>query len=154
MIRKAEIKDIDDLLRILLQVHDVHATGRPDIFKKGLRKFEYADLKKIIEAGDKPIYVYLEDDTLMGYCFTEYHITKDNHSLCDRKELYIEDLCVDSAYRRKGIASKLFDYVLEVAHSENCDALTLNVWELNKGAKAFYEAQGFQPLKTIMERKL
>ena len=35
MIRKADIKDAESIGRILCQVNNVHAKGRPDIFIEG-----------------------------------------------------------------------------------------------------------------------
>ena len=38
-IRRANKDDIDGLNILLYQVHGVHVNGRPDIFKKGEKKF-------------------------------------------------------------------------------------------------------------------
>ena len=38
-IRRAEKNDIPRVEEILYQVHDVHATARPDLFIKGKKKY-------------------------------------------------------------------------------------------------------------------
>ena len=39
MIRRAKNEDIDRLNALLYQVQQLHADGRPDIFKKGAKKY-------------------------------------------------------------------------------------------------------------------
>ena len=38
-VRRAEERDIPEIARLLYEVHDVHATGRPDLFVKGSRNY-------------------------------------------------------------------------------------------------------------------
>ena len=74
--------------------------------------------------------------------------------MADRKTLYIDDICVDSVCRRQHIGRQLYEYVYEYAKAENFTQITLNVWELNGSARAFYESVGMVPLKTTMEVNL
>ena len=74
--------------------------------------------------------------------------------LNDRYCLYIDDLCVLEGCRGKHIGSALYNEVVRYAKMRKCDAITLNVWEGNDAAKAFYEKMGFAPQKTVMEKVL
>ena len=67
------------------------------------------------------------------------------------KTLYIDDLCVDETERGQHIGKQLYDYTKEYAKQIGCNNLTLNVWEGNDSARAFYDRQGLKPLKTTME---
>ena len=49
---------------------------------------------------------------------------------------------------------KILEGVLAYAREAGCHDVTLNVWELNPGARAFYERMGMRPLKTCMETLL
>ena len=70
MIRKAEKKDMGAITKLLLQVHEVHAQGRPDIFKPGGIKYDEAELEKVIEdEKNRPVFVYEEDGEVKGYIF-------------------------------------------------------------------------------------
>ena len=155
MIRKANKNDIKGIISLLYQVHAVHSNGRPDIFKKGGIKYQDFEIESIINNENTPVFVYLNDqNVLLGYVFCEVVVTEENNSLHGRKTLYIDDLCVDENARGQHVGTALYDYVVDFAKSINADSITLNVWELNKGAKAFYEKCGLKPLKTVMEQIL
>jgi len=74
--------------------------------------------------------------------------------MVEHLNLYIDDLCVASTSRRKGIGRKLFDYVIEYAKSINCYNVTLNVWADNKSAVKFYQSIGMKIQKISMEKIL
>ena len=153
-IRKANINDANGINDLLYQVQDVHANGRPDIFIKGTKKFKDEELIEILNGNDLVFYVYEANKKILGYICIKIIIESESFSKYARKELYIEDLCVDENYRHQGIAKELYDYIIELAKKEGCSHITLNVWELNKNAKEFYRKMGMNPLKTIMEFKL
>ena len=151
-IRKAKERDIAGINALLYQVHRIHAEGRPDIFRLGNKKYNDDELCAIISNDTTPIFVAVnEDEKVLGYAFCIYQETKNNASLCDRKTVYIDDLCVDATERGQHIGTALYDYVKEQAKKEGCSAVTLNVWCLNEGAMRFYERCGMKPLKVVME---
>ena len=154
MIRRAEHRDIPRLNELLFQVQGVHAAIRPDIFKTGAKKYTTEQLEAIIDDDMTPIYVYEIDGVIAGYAFCIYQVTQENTQVFYRKVLYIDDLCVDSAYRRRGIATTLYDYVIRTAAENGCHSVTLNVWNHNDEAQAFYRHMGMTPLKTSMEMQL
>ncbi len=152
MIRRAEKKDIPRINDLLSQVLAVHAEGRPDIFIPGTRKYTDSELEAIMADDARPVFVYTGGDgRVVGYAFCMLERTEGSNSMRDMTTLYIDDLCVDSEYRGRHIATELFDHVKAFAADAGCYHITLNVWELNPGAKKFYEAMGMKPLKTYME---
>lgn len=152
MIRRARVSDIERLDHILFQVQDVHANGRPDIFKKGAKKYNDEQLTAIINDDQRPIFVYTDDnDMVLGYAFCIYEYV-ENNSMHKMKTLYIDDLCVDENYRRKHVATYLYHYVLQEASNNDCYRVTLNVWCLNGSAMKFYEKMGMNKLKIVMEQ--
>ena len=154
-IRKANERDIAGINKLLYQVHRIHAEGRPDIFRLGNKKYNDDELRAIISNDTTPIFVAVnEEEKVLGYAFCIYQEVKNNASLCDRKTVYIDDLCVDATLRGQHIGTALYDYVKEQAKSEGCVAVTLNVWCLNEGAMRFYEKLGMKPLKVVMEDTL
>lgn len=155
MIRRAEVKDVEGINKLLFQVHKVHSDGRPDFFIPGQKKYTDEELIDVIKNNETPVFIYLDDSgNILGHAFCIYEISEGNHSVYPRKTLYIDDICVDGNARRQGIASKLYDYVIGFAKANDFDAVTLNVWALNPGAQAFYESRGMNVLKTMMEQRL
>ena len=151
-IRKATEKDIPDINRLLHQVLTVHHEGRPDLFKPDCKKYTDSELKILLQDNTKPVFVAIDSaGNLLGYVFCILKIYQDNHIHTDRKELYIDDLCVESFMRGKHIGKNLYEYVLDYAKSIGCYHVTLNVWKCNPSAEAFYQAMGMKPYKTSME---
>ena len=153
LIRKATAADLPDLLRLLHQVCDIHAEIRPDIFKSGGVKYNESDLLAILSDDLSPIWCALEEGRFLGYCFCKWKEHRDSSVFADRRELYIDDLCVDETVRGKGIATALFRHVTAIAKAEGADSVTLNVWHGNS-ALNFYEKMGMRPRKTILELPL
>ncbi|MBE6335294.1 MAG: GNAT family N-acetyltransferase [Lentimicrobiaceae bacterium] len=152
MIRKATHNDIPRILELLSQVNDVHAEGRPDYFIKGKRKYEENELRKILDDDTSPIFVCEEECDVKGYAFCMIQDLSHCDNLRPDKSLYIDDICVDENYRRHGVGKKLFEHVVQFAKEEKCFNITLNVWEKNPGAQAFYENMGMTVQKVCMEQ--
>ena len=153
-IRFACENDIPQMLDLLLQVGEVHHQIRPDLFRAGAQKYDEATLKRLLKTSDRPILAAEEDGKMVGYAFCILQVTKDNPVLCDRRVLYIDDLCVDESHRGRGIAGALYRRALELARELSCDAVTLNVWWGNDNALRFYENCGLQRQKIGMEKVL
>ena len=153
-IRFACENDIPQMLDLLLQVGEVHHQIRPDLFRAGAQKYDEATLKRLLKTSDRPILAAEEDGKMVGYAFCILQVTKDDPVLCDRRVLYIDDLCVDENHRGRGIAGALYRRALELARELSCDAVTLNVWWGNDNALRFYENCGLQRQKIGMEKVL
>ena len=152
MIRRAGLKDIEGLKRLLLQVNNVHNAGRPDIFIRDCMKYNDEELKELLKDENKPIFVSVdENDYMLGYAFCVVEDHQGSNNLTDIKTLYIDDLCVDEQSRGQHIGKSLFEYVKKYAKDTGFYNLTLNVWALNENAHSFYDAMGMKILKYGME---
>lgn len=154
IIRKAKLTDIDRLSELLYEVHKLHARYRPDVFKKRKQKYTKKDLETVLTNELTPVWVAEEKRQVVGYIFCIYEEIKDHKSMTDRKTLYIDDLCVDKEFRKKGIGRQLYNYAKMIGRTNGCYDITLNVWNLNPGAIAFYEKLGLKPMKIYMEEIL
>lgn len=150
-IRFAETRDIPGMIDLLQQVGQVHHEIRPDLFRSGAQKYSVSDLEALLRDPERPILIADMDGAVAGYCFCILQTTRDSSVLCDRKVLYIDDLCVDESRRGTGIAKALYLHTLDYARSLGCQAVTLNVWCGNDRAMAFYEKCGMKPQKIGME---
>ena len=153
-IRLAEKRDIPGMIGLLKQVGGVHHDIRPDIFRSGAQKYNEKDLENLLKEEDKPIFVCEDEGFVAGYCFCQIREYAGSTVLTDRKELYIDDLCVDENRRGQHIGSVLYDYAVAYAREIGCSFLTLNVWCGNSGAMKFYENAGLTPRNITMETAL
>ena len=151
IIRRAQKGDLEGINKLLKQVLKVHHTGRPDLFKSDAKKYTDEELLEIICDDRKPIFVATEGKDILGYAFCAYVQYINNNILTDIKTLYIDDLCVDENSRGKHVGKSIYEYVVNFAKENGFYNITLNVWELNKGAKRFYEKCGLSVQKTGME---
>ena len=150
-IRKVEEKDIPQVLNLLLQVLEIHRQLRPDIFNENVTKYSYEDILEMIDDEDRPVFVMVENDKVLGYAFCEIRVTKYPHLLKKQKGLYLSDLCVDEKCRRQGVGEALLKYVIEYAKSRGCQELTLNSWADNDPANNFYKKMGLKVRASTFE---
>ena len=154
VIRIAQEKDIPGIILLLKQVGQVHHDIRPDIFRERCQKYDETALAQLLKNENRPIFIADEDGQVLGYCFCILRSFAGESVMTDRRELYIDDLCVDESRRGQGIAKALYRHVTDFAKAAGCDFITLNVWSGNDGAMKFYENAGLTPRSITMEMKL
>lgn len=154
-IRRAEVKDLQGINKLLEQVLMVHHNGRPDLFKGNVKKYTDDELISIINDDLRPVFVSVDEhEHIVGYAFCIHKQFVDDNILTDIKTLYIDDLCVDEDMRGRYIGKEIYEYVLAYAKTYGYYNVTLNVWSLNEGAMKFYEKCGLKPQKIGMEKIL
>lgn len=152
-IRKAEIKDYDEVHSLIMQVHKLHVNEREDIYNDidPLEKKEYIDelLKK------ESIYLIAEiENKIEGICFAKIKEIKGNKLMKDRKIMHIEDICVNKNVRRHGIGKKLYMEITKIAKSKKINNIELLVWGFNKDAIGFYNYLGLNIKNIRLEQKI
>lgn len=153
-IRRAEEKDLNGIKHLLYQVNQLHADGRPDLFKSGGIKYTDAELREILADDARPVFVFAPADRVLGYVFCVFEETKETASLRPVRTLYIDDLCVDETARGQRIGQRLYDRAVRLARDSGCARVTLHAWNFNEKAFGFYQKLGMTPLYTTMEQRL
>ena len=152
MIRQAQLKDIPQILELLLQINILHKNHRPDIFNGPTTKYTEEELKELVNNKEFIINVY-EDGIVLGYTISKIRYY-DSNTLKKRCIYWIDDFCIDEKYRHQGIGKKLFEYSKKQAEEYHCDSIELNVWSFNRDAVEFYEHLGMTNRSQIMELKI
>ena len=153
-IRRAEKGDIPGMIELLNQVGEVHHKIRPDIFRPGAQKYDEQALEALLKDETRPIFVAVRGSFVAGYCFCVHKEYVNHEIFANRRELYIDDLCVDEGCRGQGIARELYRYAEGYGKEKGFHVVTLNVWCGNDGAMRFYEKAGLTPRNIMMEKKL
>lgn len=135
------INDYEQVNDLACQVHELHVNWRPDLFlstKEAIAKERFVNL---IE--EKSIFVVKIEDKIVGYV-TFCIVEKENPILRFRKQLSIDDMCVDNKYRGQGIGSSLLKFIEKYAKEANCTDIYLTVNEENTNAIKTYEKFGMK----------
>ena len=154
-VRRAEERDIPALGRLLLQVAQVHADGRPDLFMSGGTKYTDDELVGILADEGRPVFVAVDDaDEVLGYGFCVCEDYAGDTVRTPIRTLYIDDICVDEAARGRHVGTAVYEHIIDYAREQGFYNVTLNVWSCNPGAQRFYESLGMKPFKIGMEQVL
>lgn len=150
-IRFAKPEDALQILALLEEIGQVHYHIRPDIFQANAQKYGASQVLARMADPETPTFVAVEGDTVLGYSFCEIKHFCGHPVMADRKEMFLEDLCVAGSARRMGVGKALHTYVCDYAKKIGCYNLTLHVWSDNAGAVKFYEEMEMRPQRYIME---
>ncbi len=152
IIRKARMEDRLGIERLLKEVNNLHQKLRPDIFIENAIKYNEEQFNALISNGATPIFVAVDEDgNVLGHLFCQVRDYADVAVYKDFKTLFIDDLCVDETTRGQGVGKALYEFAIGYAREKGCYDVTLNVWEGNKSARAFYEKMGMFEKETQME---
>lgn len=152
-IRKANSGDISQIEELLYQVHKIHADVRPDLFRKGSKKYSSSELERILNAENTPVFVAVDNEVVMGYIFCVLQ-ESCKEMLMNIKTLYIDDFCVSKKFRGREVGTELYNYAVDYAKTKECYHVTLNVWADNMSAVNFYKKCGMKIQKIGMEHIL
>ena len=154
-IREAQDKDLNGVADLLMQVLAIHAEIRPDIFIPGTKKYSDEEILELFRDEDRPVFIAAGDaDEVLGYAICQFKSRAHAENMRPIKTLFIDDLCVDSEARGQHVGKALYEHVCAFAKEQGCYHVTLNVWEGNDSARAFYEKMGFGIMETTMEKIL
>lgn len=151
-IRPAEKKDAERLCELLKTIAQLHHEGRPDIYGAGGAKYDISAVEEKICNKEEIILVAVNDnDEVMGYTMSKIIDVQENGILLGYRKMYIDDVCVDSAFRKLGIGKKLMEATKSEAEKADCHIAELNVWAFNENAVNFYKSCGMTVQRMYME---
>ena len=138
LVKKEEFEEVNIIAR---QVHLLHVSWRPDLFKDVENVIPEELFKEYIE--NKNLYVAKKDGEIVGYMII-YIKEKNSNGVRYRKQLTIEVLAIKDGNRRQGIGTMLLNYAKNYAKENGCTDLYITVNEENIPAINAYEKFGFK----------
>ena len=151
MIRLANENDLSRVNELRKQVNDLHAAGKPEVFKPGFSQEMRDFIFRIWNDPEQDIVVAERNGVIRGFAVLHHIIRPESPAKWEQNFLDIDEFGVDAAYRRQGIASEMIAFIREYAIQKGYSRIELNMWEFNKEALAFYEAVGFTTFRRYME---
>jgi len=125
MIRKATLKDLNEIINIENESFNIHDRFSKEVIKYHIKKSH--------------TYVYEYNKSIIAYLiYIPY-----------KKSIRIYSIAVKKNYRNKKIATKLINHIINIAKKQRKKYLSLEVSVLNKIAINFYKKLGFKPIKQL-----
>lgn len=154
-IREAKLDEVEEIAILMEQVAMVHYEGRPQIFKKNSKEVIKNNVIEILEDSEENILVAVDEKLhICGVLIYRIKEVKDHVNVKDFKIIWIDELVVDTKYRKNGIGKLLMNKAEEIARTEKCIRLELNCWNFNENAIKFYEKIGMIKQRIIMEKEI
>lgn len=145
MLELARESDWQDIQRLSVQVHDLHAAWRPDIYCHSEEPYPMQYFLEDIQK--KMVYTAKLDGCVIGYVVLSV-IEKCGPGIVDRKILRLDSICVDEVFRGHGIGRTMVMEVRLLAKVFGCSQVLLGVHAENDSAIGFYQKCGFR-IRTI-----
>lgn len=145
MLQLARESDWVDIQRLSVQVHDLHAAWRPDIFYRTEEPYprEYF----LEDIRDRMVYVAKLDGLVAGYVVLSIQ-EKGGPGTVEQKLMRLDSICVEESIRGNGIGKAMVQDVRALAKAFGCSQLILGVHPENDAAVGFYQKCGFR-IRTI-----
>ena len=145
MLQLARPSDWEEIQRLSVQVHDLHASWRPDIYFH--TEEPYPKEKFLEDIRERMVYVAKIDGITAGYVVLAV-MHKGGPGTVDRKLLRLESICVEESIRGHGIGKTMVEEVRALAKAFGCSQAILGVHPENDSAVGFYQKCGFR-IRTI-----
>lgn len=144
MISKAVLGDAAAIGRLHAIVHNLHVDHLAWYFK-GVDVHHLAEVARAtLQQPDTYTIVARVDGEIVGYAVGVLHDIPESLFAHECKHLYLDQIAVDPAFRRKGIGRELVKALLNYARREGLEQVALDTWEFNEGARSFFLSMGFK----------
>ena len=145
MLELARESDFEAIRRLSVQIHDLHAAWRPDIYFHSDEP--YARDAFLEDVKNRMVYTAKLGGTVVGYVVLSVS-EKSGPGVVPKKVMRLNSICVDEDFRGHGIGKAMVADVRALARAFRCRELVLGVHPENDGAVAFYQKCGFR-IRTI-----
>ena len=145
MLELATKADWPDVCRMSVQIHDLHAGWRPDIYFSTVTPYPETAFEQNIL--DRMVYVAKLQETVVGYVVLSVQ-RKEGPGVHPKKIMRVDSICVDETIRGHGVGRAMMEDVRALAGAFGCNGINLSVHPENDDAVVFYQKCGFT-IRTI-----
>ena len=148
MYRKAGLEDLDLLVNMRIEAlhfsNDISEAEDLSGLAERIRNYYYDAL---INGRHTAVLVY-DGDQAIACGNISYYEVLPTYCRPSGKKGYISNMYVRTAYRRKGIAGKILEILIDDAHERGINDILL---EATEEGRHLYEKRGFEYMKDEME---
>jgi diamine N-acetyltransferase len=154
-LRQAVEQDYHTYCNLLNEINDQHSAALPGIFQHpGGVIFERDYFISLLSNADLAIFLAETGGRAAGLVHVLVREAPAYAILVPRRIAVIDTLVVSAAFRRGGVGKALMRRAEEWASSRGAASVELNVYEFNRGARAFYRRLGYTTLSRRMSKPL
>jgi len=138
---------VDALLlsSLSMDVQRLHAEHHPKIFKvPESEDYAISFFQEILADPTVTIFIAEDNGNALGYIVCKLVERQDNPFTFAARILTIDQISVRPEARRKGVGEALFKQAESLAREWKAERISLDSWDFNLGAHAFFERTGFQ----------
>lgn len=150
-VRPARREELETVNVIRRQVNDLHAQGRPDIFKPGFAEDIRRRVVEFHEREDADVLAAVCGGEICGFAMINLVDRPETVYGYARRYYHVDEFGVDGGHRRLGAGRALVAYMKKDALRRGYDRIELDMWAFNEGAMRFYEACGFKVYRRYLE---
>lgn len=150
MLELAREQDWEAINRLSVQIHDLHAAWRPDLYFSC--EEPYPKEKFLEDIRSRMVYAAKIDSTVVGYVILSV-MHKGGPGAVEYKAMRLDSICVDESARGQGIGKAMVADVRALAMAFGCREVILGVHPENDDAVGFYQKCGFTIRTINMEMK-
>lgn len=151
MLELARESDWAEVQRLSIQIHDLHAAWRPDLYFHCDEP--YPKEKFLEDIRNRMVYTARIDGTVVGYVILSM-LQKGGPGTVEYKAMRLDAICVDEAARGQGIGKAMVADIRALARAFGCREIILGVHPENDSAVDFYQKCGFRIRTINMDMKV
>lgn len=153
LLRALTKTDYPAMLELFRELDQLHVEARPDYFVHRDEVYPQEHYEAaIIDPECLLMGAFDEAGTMMG--LVRATLWKESGMVKTIKTVCLDDIFVVREFRRRGIASALYEKVERWAKEQGAARIDLHVWDFNQDALALYRTFGMKPQRYVMEKKL
>lgn len=145
-------KNHDVISKLNESVQTLHHKLYPDDFKKFDLSSVTLFFKEILASDDSYAFLAKVDSVPVGYILCMIRTRKENKFQYEKKALYIDQISINSEYRKQGIGRKLMNEAFELAKKLKIKEIQLDYWVKNEESNKFLEHLGFEYYNLKMKK--
>ncbi len=146
--KKAAIADIDLLTKTRLEVLRAANKLSNDIDMSEVEKQSYDYYQKALIDGTHTAYLVFDKEIFIGAGGISYYRVMPTYHNPSGNKAYIMNMYTNESYRRKGIAYKTLELLVQDARSKGITAISLEATDMGR---PLYEKYGFTQMEHEME---
>ena len=149
-IRPATVGDQVALAELNAVVQQMHHDVAPEWFKPPDLAPAIDFFREALRSDALRIFVAEVDGVVRGYALARLQQRPETALTYGGLVVELDQICVDPAYRGRGLGRQLIDQVRSLATDVGATHMQLTVWEFNRHAREVFERAGFAATMTRM----